>query len=65
MLSLLHEHPDNYAITALPVVACIKQYLNGDIRRPGLWTQAEIVEPVSFKEYMNQMGLFIEESISV
>lgn len=57
------SHPDGYLLTAIPVVACLLQYLDGSIRKPGLWTQANLVEPVRFLEDMKRMGIGIQEKI--
>ena len=34
------SHPDGYLFTAIPVAACMLQYLDGSITKPGLWLQA-------------------------
>lgn len=48
---------DGYRLTALPIVACIKQYLDGNISLPGLYWQAWVVEPLRFLKDMEEMGL--------
>ncbi len=53
-------HPDGYMFTAIPVVACLLQYLDGSIRQPGLWTQANIVEPVRLMMDMQRMGVEVQ-----
>ena len=50
-------HKDGYMITAIPVAACLLQYLDGTIRKPGLWFQALVVEPERFMSDMERMGL--------
>ncbi len=54
-ITLFHE--DGYLFTAIPVVACLLQYLDGSIRRPGLWTQANLVEPGRLMKDMERMGV--------
>ena len=54
-VSIYHE--DGYMLTAIPVVACILQYLDGSLRKPGLWTQANIVEPNRLMTDMERLGV--------
>jgi saccharopine dehydrogenase (NAD+, L-lysine-forming) len=54
------SHPDGYVFTAIPVVACLIQYLDGSIRQPGLWTQANIVEPARLMRDMQHMGVEVK-----
>lgn len=50
-------HKDGSYFTAIPVVACLLQYLDGSINKPGLWLQANVVEPNRFMEDMKRMGM--------
>ena len=59
-VQVLLSHTDGYALTAIPVVACLMQYLDGNIRKPGLWFQAHIVEPKRFFKDMEKMGAQIQ-----
>jgi saccharopine dehydrogenase-like NADP-dependent oxidoreductase len=53
-------HPDGYLFTAIPVAACLLQYLDGSIRKPGLWTQANLVEPNRLMDDMQRMGIELQ-----
>jgi saccharopine dehydrogenase (NAD+, L-lysine-forming) len=55
------SHDDGYALTAIPVAASIKQYLDGN-KNSGLHFQANFVEPVKFFDDMKEMGVEIEEN---
>lgn len=51
------SHEDGYVLTALPVTAALRQYLDGTARKPGLFTQAEIVDPASMFDDLVRMGV--------
>jgi short subunit dehydrogenase-like uncharacterized protein len=53
-------HPDGYMFTAIPVAACLLQYLDGSIANPGLWLQSHIVEPTRFMNDMQRMGISVQ-----
>jgi saccharopine dehydrogenase (NAD+, L-lysine-forming) len=58
-LNMTIAHEDGYAFTAIPVVACLLQVLDGSIRKPGLWLQANVVEPRRLLNDMERMGVEI------
>jgi saccharopine dehydrogenase (NAD+, L-lysine-forming) len=62
-VEVLISHEDGYDLTAIPVVACMMQYLDGSIRKPGLWFQAHIVEPKQFFTEMEKMGVQIQAMV--
>jgi saccharopine dehydrogenase (NAD+, L-lysine-forming) len=58
------RHSDPYEFTAIPVVACLRQYLDGSIARPGLWLMGEVAEPVRLLQDMVQMGVRVETTVT-
>jgi saccharopine dehydrogenase (NAD+, L-lysine-forming) len=49
------EHEDGYELTAIPVVALLKQY--DKVRRSGLHMMGHLIEPIHFFEDMQLMGV--------
>jgi saccharopine dehydrogenase (NAD+, L-lysine-forming) len=58
-------HDDAYTLTAIPVVACLQQYLDGSIRKPGLWYQALAVDPRRFLTDIERLGAKVEYDLDV
>jgi saccharopine dehydrogenase (NAD+, L-lysine-forming) len=59
-VKLISEHTNVYDFTVIPVIACLKQYLDGSIRKPGLWMMGHLVEPDRLFEDLEHMGIRIE-----
>ena len=51
------KHENSYLFTAIPVVACLLQYLDGTIRKPGLWFMGNVVDPDRLLNDMIRMGI--------
>lgn len=52
---IIAEHDDAYLFTAIPVVACLKQYFDG-ILPPGLWMMGHVVNEITLFSDMEKMG---------
>ena len=61
---LVAEYNDVYYFTAIPVVACIAQYLDGSIAKPGLWMMGHVVDPVRLMDDMERMGIKIQMEVT-
>jgi hypothetical protein len=58
-------HPDGYELTAIPVVAYLKQYLDGTARKSGVHMMGHLAEPVRLIDDMQKMGAQIIESLDL
>lgn len=54
------SHPDGYLLTAIPMVACLLQYIDGEIKVPGLWYQALVVDPEQFMKDIERLGAVVK-----
>ncbi len=63
-LRIFSEHSSGYDFTVIPVLACLNQYLDGAIRKPGLWMMGHIVDPDRLFGDMEKMGVRIDLVIS-
>lgn len=59
---IVAEHDDAYLFTAIPVVACLKQYFAGAIPA-GLWMMGHVVDEKVLCSDMEKMGAKIETEI--
>ncbi|NQV38744.1 MAG: hypothetical protein HQ509_12165, partial [Candidatus Marinimicrobia bacterium] len=62
-MKLCLSHDDGYWFTAIPVVACIKQYLSSQLPQTGLHYMGHIVEPGQLLDDMKVMGVNNIETI--
>lgn len=60
---IVAEHTDAYYFTAAPVVACLKQYLDGSLKKPGLWLMGNLVETDRLMKDMEKMGIKIKTEV--
>jgi hypothetical protein len=61
-MRIIAEHDDAYLITAIPVVACLKQYFAGRLP-PGLWMMGHVVDEKALFGDMEEMGVRIQTEI--
>jgi saccharopine dehydrogenase (NAD+, L-lysine-forming) len=54
---IVSEHDDVYAFTVIPVIACLKQYFDGSIRKAGLWMMGHIADPDRVFDDMEKMNV--------
>jgi saccharopine dehydrogenase (NAD+, L-lysine-forming) len=58
-------HPNGYELTAIPVVAYLKQYLDGTARKDGVHMMGHIAETKRLFDDMQKMGVQILESLDL
>jgi len=56
-LEVILSHQDGYEATAIPVVSCLLQWLDGSINKPGVWMMGQLVEPTRLLTDMARMGM--------
>ncbi len=61
-VEIVAQHDDGYVFTAIPTVACLLQYLDGSIAKPGLWMMGHIVDPARLLKDMERMGIKVQVS---
>ncbi len=59
-LTMTVSHDDPYLLTAISATTCLQQYFGGTIRRPGLWCQSQLVEPVHFVKTLERLGATVQ-----
>ena len=59
------SHTDVYELTAISAAATVLQYLDGSIRRPGLWQQGLVVDPRRFMADLERLGAAVEYDLQV
>jgi saccharopine dehydrogenase (NAD+, L-lysine-forming) len=60
-LEISVSHADGYELTAIPVVAMLKQVLDGSARKPGLWMMGHLADPTRLFGDMEQMGVGVKK----
>ena len=63
-MRILSDHDSAYDFTVIPVIACLKQYFDGSIRKPGLWMMGHVVDPGRLLRDMEKMGVSIQTRIT-
>ena len=63
-LRIFSEHCSGYDFTVIPVLACLGQYLDGSIRKSGLWMMGHIVDPDRLLGDMERMGVKIQTLVT-
>jgi short subunit dehydrogenase-like uncharacterized protein len=63
-VKIISEHDSAYDFTIIPVIACLKQYFDGSIRKPGLWMMGRIVNPGRLLGDMGKIGVRMQTQIT-
>lgn len=57
---LRSDDDDGYRLTTAPAVACVRQFLEGAIARPGVHLMGHLVDPTRMAMDMTRMGIRVE-----
>ena len=63
-VKIIAEHSDPYHFTSAPVVACLKQYLDGSIYEPGLYLMGNVVDCQRVMNDLENMALQIKTQVT-
>ena len=63
-VEIMSEHDSAYEFTVIPVIACLQQYLDGSIRKAGLWMMGHIVDSDRLLDDMRKMNVKIQIRIN-
>ncbi|MEM8643178.1 MAG: hypothetical protein AAGG51_30830, partial [Cyanobacteria bacterium P01_G01_bin.54] len=63
-VEIIAEHDSAYEFTVIPVIACLKQYLDGSIRKAGLWMMGHIVDLDRLFDDMEKMNIRMQICIT-
>ncbi|MDP7071621.1 MAG: saccharopine dehydrogenase NADP-binding domain-containing protein [Candidatus Marinimicrobia bacterium] len=63
-IEIFSEYDSGYDFTVIPVIACLKQYFDGSIRKPGLWMMGHLVDHDRLLGDMEKMGVKIQTLIA-
>lgn len=61
-LNIMLCHENAYVFTAIAVTACLLQYLDGTIRKPGLFIMGHLVDPLRLIADMQRLGVQINSA---
>ena len=61
---IISDHDNVYDFTVIPVIACLNQYFDGTIRKPGLSMMGRVVDPGRLLSDMEKMGVAIQTQIA-
>ena len=61
---IISEHDSAYDFTIIPVIACLNQYFDGSVRKPGLSMLGRVVDPARLLKDMEKMGAGIKIQIT-
>jgi len=61
---IVAEHDSAYDFTVIPVIACLRQYFDSSIRKPGLWMMGHIADPARLLADMERLGVRIQTRVT-